>query len=314
MLRRIKFVGTVGQMKNKLGKIGHRGVRLAFAALLGGVLSWLGEPRLLALDVGERVQAIDRVNVRATPGGTFQTTRRIGTQGTIVEGPVVAALGVNILTWFRVDFDTGADGWVAEIGLASISIPPGVPSNPAPGLQSSPGVGLKFNSVTLTWGAVREATFYDLGVFDVVTGASLVNSSTNVTIAHFATNDVFSPTVSYTIPLPPGRAFRWSVAAGNPAGDSPYSPVLFFTSPTAFLSAARSLTQPPAAQTAEEIQSNGFVLDLALEAGRAFRVQASADLQTWSDVTNFVSSAEAVRFVDVAAKPLSQRFYRVVSP
>ena len=275
---------------------------------------WLGEHPVFALSVGERVQAIDRVNLRATPGGVFQTTRRLGTQGTIVEGPVVAPLGANILTWFRVDFDGGADGWVAEVGLASIAIPPGVPSNPAPGLQSSPGLGLTVNRVTLTWGAVREATFYDLGVFDVVTGAALVNSTNAVTIAQFATNDVFSPTVSYTLSLPPGRDYRWSVAAGNPAGDSPYSAVLFFRSPAAFLSAASSLTQPPAAQTAEEIQSHGFVLDLALEVGRAFRVQASSDLQTWTEVTNFVNTAQAVQVVDAAAKPLSRRFYRVVSP
>lgn len=101
-------------------------------------------------------------------------------------------------------------------------------------------------------------------------------------------------------------AGAYSVVVSNAAGVVTSAPVL--------LTVASSIIQPPAVQTRAEIQSSGFVLDVALEVGRTFRVQASSDLQTWSDVTSFVSTAQAVRFVDDAAKPLSRRFYRIVSP
>ena len=303
-------------MKNNFGKVNRGAVRLAFLALLGGVLPGCGVAPLFALGVGERVQAISAVNVRATPAGTFMITRRIGDQGTVLEGPVVATLNGNVLNWLKINFDGAGTnrnpGWVAEIGLASIGIQPGNPLNPAPGTQTSPGVLLASNTVTLRWLGVPEASFYDLGVFDTVTGAAVTN--TFVYLAGYATNDSMVTNWSFTVTLTPGREYRWNVAACNPVGSSAYTPVLFFRSPAAFLTAARSLTQPPTAQTAAEIQSTGFVLDLALEVGRSFRVQASSDLQTWSDVTNFVSTASAVRFVDAAAKPLSRRFYRVVSP
>lgn len=291
-------------------------VRCSFLALLLGVGLWLGELPGLAFSIGERVQAIAAVNVRETPAGVFMITRRIGDQATVLEGPVVATLNGNVLNWFKVNFDVGGTnrnpGWVAEIGLASIGIQPGNPLNPGPGTQTNPGVLLASNTVTLTWLGVPEASFYDLGVFDTGTGAAVTNMF--VYLAGYATNDSMVTNWSFKVTLSPGREYRWNVAACNPVGSSAYTPVLFFRSPAAFLTVARSIIQPPAAQTGAEIQSNGFVLDLALEVGRAFRVQASSDLQTWTDVTNFVSAVPAVQFVDVAAKPLSRRFYRIVSP
>lgn len=191
---------------------------------------WLGEARLLAIGVGDRVQAIAAVNVRATPAGTFMITRRIGDQGTVLEGPVVATLNGNVLNWLKINFDGAGTnrnpGWVAEIGLASIGVQPGNPLNAAPGTQTSPGLLLASNTVTLTWLGVPEASFYDLGVFDTVTGAAVTN--TFVYLAGYATNDSMVTNWSFTVTLTPGREYRWNVAACNPAGSSAYTPVLFF--------------------------------------------------------------------------------------
>ena len=98
----------------------------------------------------------------------------------------------------------------------------------------------------------------------------------------------------------------YTVAVSNAAGS--------VTSAAAMLTVASSLFQPPPPQTAAAIQNSGFQLDLMLEVGRPFRVQATTNLLTWSDLTNFVSSGSALQFLDAAATNQIRRFYRVVSP
>ena len=83
----------------------------------------------------------------------------------------------------------------------------------------------------------------------------------------------------------------------------------------ALLVVATSRIAPPTPQNATAIQAQGFTLNLQLEVGRAFRVQASDTLiGGWTDIRSFVSDGSALEFLDVAAKTKSQRFYRVVSP
>ena len=455
-----------------------------------------GPPRASAISVGERVQTTDKDNIRATPAGTFLTTRQYGVLGTVLEGPVVATLtnreGVFVLDWFRVDFATGTDGWVAAVGLASIDISPAIPTNPQPGSELSPGVVVTNNTVTFNWPAVPEATYYDLGVFDTSTGAAAVNTFVDFgTHAYKLTNanGFVTIMVGYTATLPAGREYRWTVASGNPAGFSAYTPVLYLQTPeaprlvvtptnppvqtvnggtldfsatnagggilvyaasvatnapwltinsggngtnagtmnvsftanltgaqrtgtvsvvsagatgspatlrivqagnpppvittapqnvtavvgtnasfvvaatgtaltyqwqhastnlvgqtnptltltnvttleagaysvmvsnlagvvtnSATLTVVSSAFQAPAGQTLAEIRSNGFSLELALEVGRSFRVQASEDLKIWTDVTSFVGNAQQLRVVDFPGRNASARFYRVVSP
>ena len=449
-----------------------------------------GPPRASALNVGERVQTTDKDNIRATPAGTFLTTRQYGVQGTVLEGPVVATLNGNVLDWYRVDFDTGVDGWVAAVGLASIEIPPAIPTIPTPGIQTTPGVLLASNTVTLSWVSVPEATYYDLGVFDASTGGALVNTSVDFgTHAYKVTNETVTIMVGYTATLPAGREYRWTVASGNPVGFSAYTPVLYFQTPvaprlvvtptnppmqtvaggtldfsvtnagggilvyaasvatnapwltinsggsgtnagtlnvsftanltgaqrtgtvsvvsagatgspatlrivqagnpppvittapqnvtavvgtnasfvvaatgtaltyqwqhastnlvgqtnptltltnvttleagaysvlvsnlagvvtnSATLTVVSSAFQAPAGQTLAEIRSNGFSLELALEVGRSFRVQASEDLKIWTDVLSFVSDAQLKTVLDFAGRNAGAHFYRVVSP
>ena len=98
----------------------------------------------------------------------------------------------------------------------------------------------------------------------------------------------------------------YSVVVSNTAGA--------VTSAPALLTVAASVVQPPVPQSLSVLRSTGFTLDVVAEAGRSFRVEASEDLVRWVEVTNFVGTAEAERFVDVAARGLGRRFYRIASP
>jgi hypothetical protein len=74
------------------------------------------------------------------------------------------------------------------------------------------------STVALSWGASAGATYYDLGVTDVAAGALVVDTTTN------------SP--NYTANLSPGKTYRWNVAAGNEAGLSNYTTVIYFQTPS----------------------------------------------------------------------------------
>jgi hypothetical protein len=60
--------------------------------------------------------------------------------------------------------------------------------------------------------------------------------------------------------------------------------------------------------------SGGDSLLIALEAGKNYRIQASSNLSTWDDVTNFLSSSEVMVFTNGLVTNLNQLFYRVTSP
>ena len=63
---------------------------------------------------GARISPTATVNVRQTPAGAILGQAAPPVQGTIIEGPIDAVLaGVNE-TWWRVDFDSGVDGWVVQ--------------------------------------------------------------------------------------------------------------------------------------------------------------------------------------------------------
>ena len=80
-----------------------------------------------ALHVGKAVRANTNVNVRATPAGAVAGTRAAGDLGTVVAGPVTAALpGGRLLVWWQVDWATGADGWSFEGGLDQRTLTEGI--------------------------------------------------------------------------------------------------------------------------------------------------------------------------------------------
>lgn len=75
------------------------------------------------------------------------------------------------------------------------------------------------------------------------------------------------------------------------------------------------LTLPrPSINQPEITPDNRFsILIAGGEVGRLYRVQGSTNLSSWSDITNFVSTINAWRFIDPMFTNYSRRFYRVVS-
>ena len=105
--------------------------------LSGSATSHSSDPlEILAISVGDRVQTNDVVNVRQAPAGTILGTQPLGRQGTVTGGPTTASLNGTPFTWFNVNFDSGVDGWVADIGLVLVKCDivvqgtPGISPNP----------------------------------------------------------------------------------------------------------------------------------------------------------------------------------------
>ncbi|OGZ56848.1 MAG: hypothetical protein A3J04_00055 [Candidatus Ryanbacteria bacterium RIFCSPLOWO2_02_FULL_47_14] len=97
------------------------------SAIFSPVGSWppgcpLINPTLIpsAIDVGTKVEVVTdsetNLNVRDSAGGTKIGSQSHGTQGCVAEGPTPS----GARNWFRTDFSTGADGWVAGDFLKSI--------------------------------------------------------------------------------------------------------------------------------------------------------------------------------------------------
>ena len=94
--------------------------------------------------------------------------------------------------------------WAAAIANGAI---PGVPSGTTPGTTGSPGPTQASSTVSLSWSTVSGATYYDIGVRDVVTNALVLSTTT--------TNG------SYTVALTANSQYRWNVAACNTSGALP---------------------------------------------------------------------------------------------
>jgi len=94
---------------------------------------------------------------------------------------------------------------------------PSKPTGTDPGTTSSPGPTLSSRTVTLDWGSVSGATYYEVGVTDMATEDLVVDDQTSSS--------------SYTTTLDAGKTYRWNVAAGNSAGLSGYTERLYFQTP-----------------------------------------------------------------------------------
>lgn len=83
-----------------------------------------------ALKVGDLIKAIRRVNVRASASlsGQLLGTRPRGTLGKIVAGPISA----DGVTWLKIDYDSGVDGYSGADNLAAVSSSPAPAPAPAP--------------------------------------------------------------------------------------------------------------------------------------------------------------------------------------
>ena len=147
--------------------------------------------------VGQRVVTNGTVNVRASAGSTTVLGQQSsGKFGTTINGPTYASLGGTLYKWFNVNFDSGVDGWVADIGLDLVTmVAPSLtsPSNYATGVSLTP---------TLQWSG-GTATYWEV---NISTGGTIVHTSAALSSSQH----------SYTVPsgaLQAGVQYKWDVSA-----------------------------------------------------------------------------------------------------
>ena len=199
-------------------KINQTVVRGYSNIILFSLAIWIGNFDAFAISLGDRVQANGTVNVRQTPAGTLLGTQSSGSQGVTIGGPTVATLNGTSYTWWNVNFDSGTDGWVADIGL--IAIVPAAPTLNSPGSGSSPGTTISTLTPTMSWNAVNGATDYGLYIYDVTTSTLIYN------------HDSVGNVTSLVLPsgtLTAGHSYRWNMRSHDSAGFSAtYSALLYF--------------------------------------------------------------------------------------
>jgi hypothetical protein len=72
----------------------------------------------------DRVQVTAKANVRKTASLQGRLgAQAIGALGTVISGPITA----NGYTWYEINYDSGVDGWTADISLIKTTIPPPSP-------------------------------------------------------------------------------------------------------------------------------------------------------------------------------------------
>jgi|GEM_PF-6263851 len=79
-------------------------------------------PTSAKFQIGNTVQTITGLNVRATAKGTLLGTQANGNTGTVTEGSV----SVDGFNWWKIDYVNSPDGWSIETYLSKISSAPGV--------------------------------------------------------------------------------------------------------------------------------------------------------------------------------------------
>jgi hypothetical protein len=72
--------------------------------------------------------------------------------------------------------------------------------------------------------------------------------------------------------------------------------------------------QPWSSVPAGQVQTQGFGVSVSLASGLNYSIQASSNLITWSELTNFTPPGLTFSFLDEDATNCPQRFYRVVGP
>ena len=210
-----------------------------FACVAVAIL--ISQASALAFNYGDRVQCTaNGVNIHssATLSSTSIAQANLGDKGTVQGGPYYDS--VSGYTFYYVAWDTHSAGYTVQTYLQIVSSVPATPTSPSPGTTSSPGPVQSSSTVTLSWGASSGATYYDVGVVDVASGAMVASGYPTAT--------------SFTATLTAGKTYRWNVAADNTAGESAFTTVLYFQTPgtippTPILSVAPAnpSTQPSAA-------------------------------------------------------------------
>ncbi len=154
----------------------HLNSFIAFAALL-----FFCQNGLAAISVGGRVSVTQNgVNVRASAGSmTVNGQQNSGALGTVTGGPTNAQIGGTgtTYTWWNVNFDSGADGWVASIYLAEVAAPTMGLGSPNAGATWQTGT-----SQTVSWSVTGDTVPISYFVVRLSTnnGSSYTDISSNL--------------------------------------------------------------------------------------------------------------------------------------
>jgi hypothetical protein len=107
------------------------------------------------------------LNVRATPAGTLSGTQASGAIGTVIGGPVAAALNGTNYIWWQINFTSGPDGYVGEDNLTEYSSTPPPPPPPGgSGTFPSSWDDARFNG-NVTIGSIPNSSNFTRDHFDI---------------------------------------------------------------------------------------------------------------------------------------------------
>lgn len=168
---------------------------------------------------------------------------------------------------------------------ASLAAVPARPMGLTPGASSAPLPEFDTSSVTLSWNAVSKATSYAVGVRDLYTGK---RSDSTVT------------STSLSLPLQPGRGYRWTVAACNASGCSAEATALTIQSANPKLSISKLGTGLGSLQCDGSVCNTAYPLDKGVKItataaiGSEFAVWSGCDSVSGQACTVTMSSARAV--------------------
>ena len=139
--------------------------------------------------MGDRIKLTTNTNLRASANGTILGTQYYDRQGTVVGGPSSA----GGYSWLNVDFDSGLDGWVAEIYAVEIAgtTPTPTPTpDPTPTPTPAPTATITASPTSITVGQSATLTWSSTDATSC-TGTNFTASGTSGTQS-------ISPTVSLT--------------------------------------------------------------------------------------------------------------------
>lgn len=103
-------VNTSTQVKARAYKDGYSASSVIY--VFNSTASPLNVPLNTGIALGDRIGTTNYLNVRVSSSLTASTlgTQPVNTLGTILDGPIIA----NGYTWWKIDYDTGPDGWSVE--------------------------------------------------------------------------------------------------------------------------------------------------------------------------------------------------------
>lgn len=157
-----------------------------------------------AFSVGDRVQASGSWTIRSSAAGTAIGTTTSGYQGTIIDGPTYVSLSGVWYYWYKINWESGTDGWSVQDGLTALQCDIVVQGTPT----VSPNPVTAGSSISVGY------IIHNNGPGNAGTSQTKIqiknSSGAQITAPTFSTPainaDASSPTQSSSVPIPVGTA------------------------------------------------------------------------------------------------------------